>query len=542
MMRYFDKNAGRVVVLVESQTDYLMLTEPGDAEAAAGVFRQTVFDVTPSTNNDGVFALRLKSDMESVRNTERAINELKANRHVRAVVPALVDAEGTTRYAQPGRVVVRFIGVSQPDVRTYLEEIGAQITREFRTPGFVEIQAPAGVGLPVIIDTLNQHANLLFAEPSFYGFGDQEPQIQFSEPGQATSTSSSLPWNLIKLGLPGAWARTTGVENIVVCVIDGLPEESHEAVAAKFIAPPAGDRVFSEGAALSPHATGIASVIAGESGGFAGVAPGVRILPLVVNLNSQAYAERADAILMAAHYARTGDVDGESLRRLILVCSWRTRGDVTMIRTALAAAVAAAALVVCSAGNDNSDGAHFPSDYAALPGSLGQGLVAVAGTDESDAKASYSNYSPTVDLSAPGGDGMPLGDGDIHVADLGGTYGYAAGTSFAVPHVAGVAALVLSLAPDLPVAELKRLLKDSSEDIAAWRPNYDGLLGTGRLRADWAVAAAPVQVPPPELDTPGADVARRLRDCADSIEAETGWRIVAVELARDGSNATIGLE
>ena len=47
--------------------------------------------------------------------------------------------------------------------------------------------------------------------------------------------------------------------------------------------------------------TNIAGVIA-SSGQISGVAPNVRILPVVVNLNSQSYAERADAIRREAFH------------------------------------------------------------------------------------------------------------------------------------------------------------------------------------------------------------------------------------------------
>jgi len=88
-------------------------------------------------------------------------------------------------------------------------------------------------------------------------------------------------------------------------------------------------------------------------------------------------------------------------------------------------------VVFFSAGNDNW--------RAGWPAKL-ECVVAVGASTALNTKTSYSNYGDWVDICAPGG------DGDISIMSCltGGSYGGMNGTSMACPHVAGVAALIVS--------------------------------------------------------------------------------------------------
>lgn len=62
------------------------------------------------------------------------------------------------------------------------------------------------------------------------------------------------------------------------------------------------------------------------------------------------------------------------------------------------------------------------------------------------------------------------------------------GNSFAGPHAAGVAALMLEANPDLPVWQLQRLIMETCKDLG--EPGMDTTHGAGMLQADQAVEAA----------------------------------------------------
>ena len=92
----------------------------------------------------------------------------------------------------------------------------------------------------------------------------------------------------------------------------------------------------------------------------------------------------------------------------------------------------------------------------------------MAATDNSDYKASFSNYGSYVTVSAPG----------VNVISSfpGGYYAAISGTSFAAPIVAAEAALLRGLQKNPATA-----IPQSSVNIDGLNPAYTGTLGAGRV-------------------------------------------------------------
>ncbi|MFZ2986404.1 S8 family serine peptidase, partial [Ideonella sp.] len=95
-------------------------------------------------------------------------------------------------------------------------------------------------------------------------------------------------------------------------------------------------------------------------------------------------------------------------------------------------------------------------------------VITVAATDRSGGKASYSNTGSVVKIAAPGGDFGDSGSAVLSTLNAGfstpGADNYVEylGTSMAAPHVAGVAALLLSIQPGrTPAKVLERLQKSA---------------------------------------------------------------------------------
>nr|XP_002737217.1 PREDICTED: alkaline protease 1-like [Saccoglossus kowalevskii] len=110
-------------------------------------------------------------------------------------------------------------------------------------------------------------------------------------------------------------------------------------------------------------------------------------------------------------------------------------------------------LSIAPAGNNQGNGCFLSPCRSA-------GGLCVAGLrdDFQDERVHYSNHGPCVDIFAPGG----YCEAAYHTHDD--IIRRWAGTSFSVPHVAGVAAIIWGNEPDLTAAEVRqRILDDASE-------------------------------------------------------------------------------
>ena len=151
------------------------------------------------------------------------------------------------------------------------------------------------------------------------------------------------------------------------------------------------------------------------------------------------------------------------------------------IEIAVGEAVASGSLLVASSGNDGDRGnaIGYP---AAFPH-----VTTVAATDRSGNVASFSSRSPYVDLAAPGA--------DILVASaLGKNWQRSSGTSFSSPLVAGAAAWIWTVRPELTAGQVAEILRRSARDIG--QSGRDPAAGFGMLNVAAALGlAAPIRDP-----------------------------------------------
>ena len=136
-------------------------------------------------------------------------------------------------------------------------------------------------------------------------------------------------------------------------------------------------------------------------------------------------------------------------------------------------------VVVAAVGNDGPGAAvRYPAAYPEV--------IAVGAVDRSGAHLGLSNTGPEVDVSAPGASILAP---DLPYRGIPGLdYRIFSGTSFSAAHVAGVAALLVSFAPDLAPAEVQRLLEAGAVDVGP--AGRDDQTGAGRVDAARSLAAA----------------------------------------------------
>jgi len=133
-------------------------------------------------------------------------------------------------------------------------------------------------------------------------------------------------------------------------------------------------------------------------------------------------------------------------------------------------------LVVVAAGNANTEhNAGYMDAPADCPAAL-----CVAASEQSDRKASFSDFGAPIDIIAPG-----VAIRSTVIAGNG--WGNLQGTSMASPIVAGIAGLVKQAHPNLTAPQLRERLMYTSDYIDDINPNYAGNLGSGRVNAYTAV-------------------------------------------------------
>ncbi len=111
----------------------------------------------------------------------------------------------------------------------------------------------------------------------------------------------------------------------------------------------------------------------------------------------------------------------------------------------------------------------------------------MAATDYSDEVADFSSFGPEVDVAAPGV--YILGPAPQWYVGIGDPpYLFGSGTSMAAPHVSGMAALIMSLKPELKPAEVMKVIRYTADDVnRAAYPGRDDHAGYGRINMQRAL-------------------------------------------------------
>jgi subtilisin family serine protease len=174
-------------------------------------------------------------------------------------------------------------------------------------------------------------------------------------------------------------------------------------------------------------------------------------------------------------------------------------GTSALERKAIQYAVSHDVLLVAAAGNEYEEGnpVEYPAAALQPPGSNGQGGVglSVGASTIAGKRASFSNTGSQISLSAPGervfgaiaaGSSPEWWPRSALPGSRAGRYGWASGTSFSTPEVAGAAALVWAANAALSAQQVAAILKSTASGGGRWNPR----LGYGVIDVAAAVTAA----------------------------------------------------
>lgn len=359
--------------------------------------------------------------------------------------------------------------------------------------------------------------------------------IQF-EPNDPSWGIEQHSWQLKKIEANWAWNNTIGNDTIRVVFIDTGIDYNHEDLEANYVAggydwvnndnDPMDDNTHSHGT----HCAGILAATINNSKGISGLAQ-VQIMAEKA-VDSSGIGEFADLSNAIIHAAENCSAD-------IISMSWGHYFRSNLIYDAVKVAHDAGVLLVAAAGNEDWSGMLYPAAF--------NEVIAVGATDVGDHRASYSNYGDWVELTAPGGDEDEWPLMMIWSTKRNNNYGSLMGTSQACPHVAGLAALILSQHPDMTRDQLRIHLRKNTNDLG--EPGFDQYFGHGRINANKSVSQ-----PPPSHDVlilkwdkpPYADLTpEKLTDFNATIlnYGLSGENNIVVQLLVNGTikdNTTIG--
>ncbi|NOZ52858.1 MAG: S8 family serine peptidase [Gammaproteobacteria bacterium] len=415
----------------------------------------------------------------------------------------------------PGRSILMSVG-SGLNRQNALSALGVQVTPQ----GNNEILQRKMETLE-IIKVLRKRDDIKSARPNYIRRALLEPNDEFY----------TFQWHYPQINLPQAWDVETGRGDVVVAVIDTGVLLDHPDLQGQLVAgydfirnaasaadgdgidnnpDDVGDDANGNSSFHGTHVSGTIAAAANNGVGVAGIAWGSKIMPLraLGRFGGTDYD-----IEQAVRYAAQLPNDSNTIppqKADVINLSLGGPTNSTIAPTAFRQARAAGVIIIAAAGNNASSGVSYPASL--------DGVVSVSAVGINQNLASYSNFGATIDISSPGGEFTDLnGDGFIDgVLSTAGSdaegvirFGYAfyQGTSMAAPHVAGVAALMKSINPQLSPADFDELLVSGAITKDIGQRGRDDLFGYGLVDAYKAVNAAKGLVDEPlEPRSPVAEV------------------------------------
>lgn len=366
---------------------------------------------------------------------------------------------------------------------------GGRLTRSY--PGVVAVEPDAAISMDLLPPTSPAPVSPSVALQTVVTLDDPRYREQ---------------WYLPKIGAPAAWETTTGKSHVIVAIIDSGVDYRHPDLAPNLWRNPGETGLDATGkdkatngvdddqngyvddvhgidartgtgdpidigqweTPVRPatdsfyHGTfvaGLVGAVGNNREGIAGLNWSVRLMAINRIGGDLAVPQfRFQSVLVAAwDYLLTMKRRGENIR--ITVNSYGTAVDSAAERDAMALAGAEGMLSICAAMNVSANVDLFSLFPAAHQDAS---IITVAASTPADELADFSNFGPgSVDLAAPGTDILSTWGGA--------RYRRASGTSFAAPLVAGAAALLLSVWPELTVDDLKAALFGSVTPVSALR-------------------------------------------------------------------------
>lgn len=351
-------------------------------------------------------------------------------------------------------------------------KVGKDIDRTKLVPlrenklGYVDLEVPDGVSVEVYARELAKNDIYEIVKYNTYGLICDVPDDNYID----------NQWYLDSIRVFDTWDITMGSANVKVAVIDVFPLSTHSDLDSGYDSYSNIDRLSGydyTSQHTSDHGLSVAGVISAKTNnviGIAGIgggntASGVCIFPFNVSAGGNFIDMSAvdDAIINATD-------NGAKVINMSFRSNSSNHPDVN---DAINYAYNHGVVLVAATGNDNMN------NWIGYPAS-NLHVIAVGSVGQSLSRSDFSNVSNDMDLVAPGENIYTIRDND--------GYSYRSGTSFATPQVAGVAALMLSVNPNLTCNQVRTILCNTARDLG--NSGFDTTYGYGLVDAHAAVINA----------------------------------------------------
>ncbi len=347
-----------------------------------------------------------------------------------------------------------------------------------------------------LVKILDTRKGIVWCEPEmFLNYKSTNPlypqQYYLKNTGQNGGTIG------VDINIEPAWNITNGNSDIVVAVLDSGVDRNHEDMGSRVLTGYTIGNTSGEGLPQNinsinskSHGMACAGIIGASNNGIGlkGIANNVKILPvnIVPNFAYYSYGRKVEGFGTSIQIAEAIKWAGN--RADILSCSWGGGEESNAIESAINyvrtnGRSGLGCVVVFASGN-----AYPHIGNVAFPAKV-DGVITVGAINNKGNIWGYSQRGSSMDLVAPSG-GIP---GDVITIDRMGGLGVNStnyrndfnGTSAACPQVAGVAALMLSVNPNLTEIEVRTILQNTARDLGT--AGFDNTYGYGLVDAYEAV-------------------------------------------------------
>lgn len=293
-------------------------------------------------------------------------------------------------------------------------------------------------------------------------FEDVDPAFMFNfEPSERPSEPNiGQQWAIDRMDLCNAWDITKGKSDVIVAVLDQGVDQSHKEFANNYSSL-SYDLITKQSPSIvrGDHGTHVGGIIGANHNKIqiAGVAPNITIMSISHTLKASTTTISSE-LASGIGYARDngasvinnswGDYGGELYDKL------HSAVLEDAIKTAIKSGRNGKGMVVIFvAGNASKNGVDYPA-------SCSSDILVVGSIDEYNKRSFFSSYGDNIDVVAPGSNILSTLPGN--------RMDFKDGTSMAAPHVAGVAALILSINPDLSGKEVVDIIEKTTQKIGGY--------------------------------------------------------------------------